>query len=487
MSAATPLPTTSIVVAPPRVAGDTVTFAWDQSPPNPTQRDNTWSLHYPGLDLALFDPRLFLEIFLGLQIRVWGALPGDVRVRLPLPVPADSVRLWRDYHSAHRVDVGPLASVDTYSTWLATPTGLPGSADNAVFYTGGRDSSVVANILAELEGADRLLLVHLSEPTRGGRYREPFRRGGAPHLPAARTAVVRTDYRTSLGQNLRALGPHLELYWLACLPTLLAYGARLATTAHEIDSHRAVVWPDGSETFDFRRSRPEWRAGIAGHFQRTLGVGIQLTNLSWPLSQTLTARLLAQRYPSAPSPASCRPLPDGGWCLNCAKCLRHLLVTLAIDAPDPTFDYARMLATSRKIARALAAIRAMPAAATGNVPWSSAFVEDWEFEEWCHWLAIMQPERTLPDMPAPAASNLAALRAAYGNVATPQYEQWSPRALDALPAHLRAGYQALLASQFPAADEFPPIVLPDGGVMRPGWTRPDTPPPALAEAARFAP
>ena len=86
-------PSTAIrcVVDPPHVTGDRVHFSWQCDAPIPQQRQQAFTFTYPGLDLQVFSSRLWLEIFLALQIRVFAHLRRPVSVYLPEAMPAPVV------------------------------------------------------------------------------------------------------------------------------------------------------------------------------------------------------------------------------------------------------------------------------------------------------------------------------------------------------------------------------------------------------------
>jgi hypothetical protein len=481
-------------IHPPVIDGDTVRFGWSMSAPNPWQRRDAFFYRYPGLDLTQFDPRLFVEMFLALELAPLGHLGGPTFIRLPFAMPRSSVDFWADYHRVVRttVEIGPVVDSEGYDPRIASPDTRLRQANHAVFYSGGRDSGVVAELLRELGGPDDLLLVaiaddHFGAGSRSNRTRliEEVVLEPAARRNGAATALVHTDYQATFLTDSRR--PHLEYYYAGTLPVLLAQGATLASVGAERDSHVVYTGPGDYLRMAHRRSRPEWRAGITGHYKRTLGVDLDAANLAAPLGQTNMHRLAAERYPGMPQIRSCHRGLTAGWCYTCRKCSRHLVATLGIGAPDPTFDYDHALNIHPSISRTVARLPAALPPPGENTGWMPGFTEDWQFAEHCHWLAGIVPDRVVPTLGDEARRRIALLRAHWGNRRWPVFDQIAEAGLSSLPASLRTPYAEIMRQHFAMADDFPTFMLPNGSRLDPAWSRVDTPPPAVAAAARFAP
>jgi hypothetical protein len=150
----------------PSVVAETVVFRWRQSEENPFQQVNEFSFRYEGLNLAAFSRELFIEVFLGLQLGVLTAYRKPVAVTFADAVPRASADYWTIYHRAELVTIDPLAGVDEYSPWAITTSPSDSGPANAVFFGGGKDSTLAACLLAETYGAEEVLLVQFVDPMR---------------------------------------------------------------------------------------------------------------------------------------------------------------------------------------------------------------------------------------------------------------------------------------------------------------------------------
>jgi len=80
-----------VEVARPEIAGETVVFRWTQSAPNPFQRKETFFFRYEGIDLTAFSTQLFYDVFLALQLKVFGTYDEPIEISFPEPLPRSSV------------------------------------------------------------------------------------------------------------------------------------------------------------------------------------------------------------------------------------------------------------------------------------------------------------------------------------------------------------------------------------------------------------
>src|SRR4051794_39346520 len=92
--------TLTVTVDAPAIRGDTVHFRWQQSEPNPYQRNNEFFFRYEGLELAVLSPHLLTEVFLALQLKVFAAYGGPVEVTFAGQTSAPSIAYWRAFHDA---------------------------------------------------------------------------------------------------------------------------------------------------------------------------------------------------------------------------------------------------------------------------------------------------------------------------------------------------------------------------------------------------
>src|SRR5688572_24793168 len=155
-----------VTVALPEIAGETVRFRWTQSEPNPFQHADAFFFRYEGLDLSAFSPLLFYEIFLALQLKVFAAYHKPIEAVFPEALPRSTVEFWRAFHNADSVEIGPVAEAVAYEPWRRRPALQSEARPFAVFFGGGKDSTLLTCLLAEIYGREQVLLIQYVGPLR---------------------------------------------------------------------------------------------------------------------------------------------------------------------------------------------------------------------------------------------------------------------------------------------------------------------------------
>jgi hypothetical protein len=456
----------------PRITGDTVVFRWTQSEPNPYQQTNEFFFRYEGIDLETFSPLLLLEIFLGLQLGVFAVYEQPVQVLLPLSVPRPTIDYWRAYHDADLVSVGPIAEVAAYSPWQAAPLPVGDKRAAAVFFGGGKDSTLTACLLSELYGQDDVLAIQYVVPSFPGPdvAERVERRQSALMLRPMRenlgiaTRRIWTDYLAQMRIGGYRGRPHAELYTLGALPVLLSHGVSLCTFCISWTEYGFIFGSDGKPHFQNGRSRPEVLATQSMHYQRVLGTDLTVTNLNLLFTGLSAVRLLSERYPRAFAQiVSCTYGDiDQRWCYRCRKCAWYPFFSLHCGVVDPTFDYDRLLRTCPHLRRMAAyATTGVELSPSGNAPLHPSLKEDHVFPMFCHVVAGTDPTLIADRLSPESYATLMLLKALFGHRSYPGYEVIPAKTIPLLGNDLARRIAAIAANHLPLADDLPTPSLTD--------------------------
>ena len=453
-------------IDPPRIDGETVTFRWRQSELNPFQEENAFFYRYEGLDLNHFTVELFYEIFLALQLRVFTGYAERVELHFPSSVPSFSVDYWRTIHRASNVSIEPIR-YGGYDPWAGQPSLVERPKRAAVFFGGGKDSTLATCLLSEIYGPDQVVLIQFVGPLRRNPKLARVLEDRQERLmlePARRNLGVATqrgwtNYQAIFRKEGYRLRPNLEIYTVGGLPALLSWGVELCSftapyTLMTVDERRT-----SDDRVRYSHARPEGVALLSRHYTATLGTPIQVTNVILPFHMLAVHWLLAERYPHALKQiVSCTLAgPDKRWCLDCAKCTLFAISGLSVSVLDPDFDYDRFLTTSHFIKRliALSESGAEPIL-LGNFPWIRGFIGGpRSYILACHMVARIDLEAVAPHLGHEALANLAMVQAMYGNRLYPAFEEIPRVLLNLLGDDLGARIAEVVAEHFEIADRLP--------------------------------
>jgi hypothetical protein len=453
-----------VQVQAPEVSGDTVVFRWEQSEPNPYQRQNAFFFRYEGIDLAAFSTTLLLEVFLGLQIKVFAAYEQPVEVVFPEPVPYTTAAYWTAFHHADNVTIAPLDPSPRYSPWASAPRPAYPPRKTAVFFGGGRDSSLVASLLRELSSPEQVLLVQYVAPLQPSpalaqrlerRQEHLMLRPWRERMSVA-TQRVWTDYQEIFLPAGRFQRPHLELYTLGALPALLSRGVSVASFCHAWTDYSIARTSRGVTRFERGGSRPELLRTQSAHYRAVLGEDLTVTNLELPFSSFSAVRILAGRYRQALGQmVMCtRGGAEERWCYNCWKCVWHAIYGLAASFVDPELDYDRLFASStymrRVVAFAASGVELLP---SGNAPWQCFMRIDYLHGVHEHALAVLDLNTPAKLLGRLARANILTLKALFGNRAYPVLESLSRQAVELLGSDLARAMIELGAEHVPVVDK----------------------------------
>ena len=206
-------------VEEPTISNDRVLFRWRQSEPNPFQRANEFFFRYEDIDLSRFSNHLFYEIFLGLQLKVFGGYNKPIELIFPEAVCSLSVDYWRTFHQADQVTVGPLSDIQKYEPMDRSFANHHKQQKAAIFYGGGKDSVLATGVLSEIFGAERVVLIQYVAPLKPypklavmleKRHEELMLQPIRKALGVS-TQRVFSDYQANFLEAGYSLRPHLEL------------------------------------------------------------------------------------------------------------------------------------------------------------------------------------------------------------------------------------------------------------------------------------
>ncbi len=407
----------------PAVEGDRVTFSWEEADQSHWCHRHAFEIVYPGLRLDAFSKELFLEIFLSLQLPVFGMYRDGATVQLPLAMPRSTIEWWTGLHRTSHVVVTP-SMEGGYSAWSKAPV-IENPRSTAVFYGGGKDSTLARCVLAEAFGEEEVLLVQMVHPFHLGadsRDRLRIRQQKLmldPVLAGTRlaAATLETDFVSNLTQ---AVGrPHTNLYTMASLPILLRHGAVRALMSNEITAYWCRRHTRKGVTLGYSRSRPEVYAAQAGHLRSTAGIEIEYASTHFPISEFLSYKILHERYPDAFAKIVMCVYggPQRRWCMNCRKCAEYVHFGLVLGHTHRDFDYDSFWTRSSYIQRLveLARIDGERVARTGNQPWHADVSHSYHFASFCHTMSLLRDDAPQRLVPPAARETLGILASGWGN------------------------------------------------------------------------
>ncbi len=454
-------------IGQPRIDGDTVTFSWTQTAENPFQTENGFFFRYEGLDLQTFSTELFYEVFLALQLRVFAAYGQPVEIHFPTPVPALSVAFWTAYHGATNVSIHPIAEPGHYNPWSGEPALVKRPKKSAVFFGGGKDSTLATCLLSEILGPDEVVLIQFVGPLRDDPKKTAALEARQQSLmlePARRVLGVETqrcwsDYQAKFRQEGFPFRPHLEFYSAGALPALLAWGVDYCTFTANWTIMSTETRRTGERVHRYGLSRPNVIGAQSQHYEAALGRRLEVGNIGLPFHSLAAHWLLAERYPEAYDLIVSCTLggPDKRWCLKCQKCALFAISSLSTGTLATDFDYDRFLTKSPFITRVLAHAEAgAEPNHLGNVTWiPSFFIGIRSFILGCHMIARIEIDQLPIKLSKPARANLAMLQAMYGNRLYPDYETVPRIMLDRLGPELGPKVSAIVAEHFEIVDFLP--------------------------------
>ena len=454
-------------VEKPLIEGETVTFRWTQSVPNPYQTENSFFYRYEGIDLTRFSVELFYEIFLSLQLRVFSAYEEQVTVQFPTAVPTFTAEYWSAYHNAVNVSITPISASGGYCPWVDLPHLVTRPRKAAVFFGGGKYSTLATCLFSEVYGAENVVLIQFVGPLRNDprltRYLE-VRQEELMLKPARERLGVAsqrgwTNYQAIFRKEGYPLRPHLELYTVGGLPALLAWGVETSTftanwTIMSTERRRSGTW-----VYRYAPSRPGALSAQSAHYKATLGVPITVTNVGLPFHGLAAHLLLVTRYPETIDhivPCTLAGV-DQRWCYHCIKCVLFALSCMATKTKTADFDFDYFWRESNFVKRAMSiAESGADNSMLGNVPWSRAFlIGSRGYIMGCHLVAMIDLSNLPWEPSVNAMANLSTFHAMYGNTRFPEQEAIPRITLDLLGKELGSRLGAIVSEHLEIIDRIP--------------------------------
>jgi len=443
----------------PSVDGERVTYRWTEPDTSPFQRASSFELVYPGVPLAAFSMELLVEIFISLQWKVFGLHKAPVRVELPVTMPRASIAWWQKFSDAPLVDATPLGDAP-YSAWARGPV-VREPRSVALFFGGGKDSTLGRSVLGEIRGEEEVLLIQFVQPmvrVKGERDRLRARQRNLIIEPALRgtrlaAAGVETDFIVTMHGPGWAARPHTNLYTIAALPVLLHRGVKAAFMSIEMTAYWCRTEEDGAQSFGFARSRPEVYAGQSAHLAAVAGVDIEYGNTSAPISELGSYRILLERYPAAFERIVMCGVGeiDRRWCMKCKKCAEYVFFGLVCGRRHDDIDYRRFWTESTHIQKLLELAASSPARhpETGNLLWQKGVSTTYHVASFSHAMAALRSARVQALLPAEARDATDRLTAAWGNRAFEAVEWVSADAVELVDRPLMRAMAAIFAQHLP--------------------------------------
>lgn len=462
-----------VVIESPHIEGSKVTFRWTQSAPNPFQRSNFFDLRFADIDLERFNPLLFYEIFLAYQVPVFKLYREPIELAFREPVPRATVRYWLGFHAATGMTVGPVSDVESYSPWRRMAEGRPETPGRYVgmFFGGGKDSMLASSLLAEVHGNEEILLIQFvhafvalgKERRRLEQRQERLMLQPMRESTGMATQLVWTNFLSQLTLEGRAGRPDIGLlYPVGSLPAILAAGARLVGFSLEYSGYWTPRFGEGRPGYGNALSRPESLARLSEHFRCVLGEEIRVTNMNYFLTELVSFKVLAERYPDAfGRMVMCVGAEVGQrWCLNCKKCTEYAMYSLYFGVVDPDFDYDALFAHSRHVNRIVdyATSGAEPAR-FGNLPWQPFISTDYHFSSFCHVMSRFSPDPSADRLSNEARGNIAFLKAAFGNHEFPGLETMVRKAVERIDHDSIRQIASIVSAYVPVVNTIPGPIL----------------------------
>lgn len=345
----------------PRVEGADVVFRFAVTPRTELYRRTEFRLSFPpaAMNVSAVPTALWWRVMLTC-LHAHFALLAPCVVELPISLPAGERGIWERLIANVTTQLEAYGSEPRPGRYVRIedsgpplgPVRVQTAADRAAAtFSGGKDSLVLAALLAEL--TEHPLLVSITSPVpwardHVGEARDRARTEMAKRLPVD-VIEVRSDFRTcwELAFSARdgcTLGVHelsdLPLYYGAMMAVAAARGISTCFMASEADIQYNRPGPVDSSSRETSGNGPnvllhrEFLSCSVTH--RALSAvfepfGLRQGSLSYPLHMPQVQRLLLGRYRRVANlQFSCWQAPPGAQaCSACDKCFQVAVVTLS--------------------------------------------------------------------------------------------------------------------------------------------------------------
>lgn len=343
-----------IILHPPEVRGQRVSFAWDVEPASALYRKPWFMLRFPDfIDLGRVPEALWTRIALICLHPHW-ALLRPCRVELPFRLQAGEAEFWSRLIDAavttleaYRggTDVSRQVEIRESGAPLPRFRPLAESGRCATSFSGGKDSLLQTGLLAEL--THRPVLVTTTSPQPPKQDHDTARRRHILREIANRRDItlvdVESDYRANLDNDFpRTLG---HVVWTNELTDALLYFASLLASSVALGVTHLFLASEAEvqENIELNGAvvqHPHFMYSVVT--QRALDallspLGLRYGSLTSPLYSCQVQELLWTRYRDLRDlQYSCwRVQGDEAVCSRCRQCLKIAFCALALG-DDPT-------------------------------------------------------------------------------------------------------------------------------------------------------
>jgi perosamine synthetase len=352
-----------IELAPPRVSGREVSFAWTVTPESALYERSGFDLRFPdSVDLAAVPEAIWWRVALLILHAHWPLL-RPCRVVLPVELTPGEIELWLRLTDASVATLeAHVGSTDCDRSIALSCSGPPVTLTTTAneaggivnCFSGGRDSTAQAAMLTEL-GATPTLLTVTSPVSWSNEHDTPRRRvvlGEMARRRGLEVVEVASDVRSAWwngfsGERYAISVNELTdtfVYLAVAIAVAAARGASLVTMASEAEVQENVKrcgMVIQSRHFMYSATTHAVVSALLAP------AGIRIASLTNALQQFQVQRLLSQRY------ADLRDLQYSCWelgqheaaCSRCTEC-RGIALNLLADGVSPSaagIDTATML------------------------------------------------------------------------------------------------------------------------------------------------
>lgn len=202
---------------------------------------------------------------------------------------------------------------------------------HALFYGGGKDSSLSAAIHADLYGAEKTTLFRLvwdSDIANLSKKREII----SDHLSFLQkrgfeVQFVESNFHCVIENRDVGKSANFALYPGLMAPALAA--GKYIQAAHGYDGSEFHLGTNPSQRARFALVRPEFISAYANATSLTLKRNFAVRNFNYGLGPNPAFKLLSAAYPEYYSNIYMCERLGGKWCLKCRKCFTYALASLA--------------------------------------------------------------------------------------------------------------------------------------------------------------
>jgi len=320
----------------PVVIGSRVEFSFETSHIFSQFRNNKFWFEYPGLEPEDFLMEDLYNIGIGMLTSQLSSLSSPSTLHIDQPIKKGVKLFWTRYHNCDHVEIiSPEKASDNPEKFYEqrkSKSRLTLGNKIALLFGGGKDSLSIASILQDVDLS--FGLISLTNPNFGSHSNLEKRREENSFMSIAESQGIDIErIRTNIYIQLR-LNMHTELYTACTVPILRKKGYDSLLFSYELCHYYTHMDSSIPRIARFRKSRPETNMLISSHYRENMGLGCNVLNLNYPISEYGAYLILRRKYPQMlPHLLMCESTNDRNkkWCLNCTKCAEHVLFNLSVN------------------------------------------------------------------------------------------------------------------------------------------------------------